>query len=86
MLFTQKCGEIFAQRVKPDIFGWNQAFVTYGLLPPAGGAPDIDPIGGLVASALVALIFHKGLQQYGLKTIALLPILWELTGRQRKYL
>jgi hypothetical protein len=76
LLFAPKCGEIFAQWKTPDVFGWDEKLVAGGFFPPAGGVADIDPIGGILASVLVALIFHKGLQQYRLKTIALILVLW----------
>jgi hypothetical protein len=33
LLFAQKCGEIFAQRVKPDVFGWDEEIVAGGFFP-----------------------------------------------------
>ena len=54
---------MFVQRVKPDILDRDERFVTERLFAATAGAPDIDPIGGLVASTPVALKFYKGLQQ-----------------------
>ena len=28
LLFAQKCGEVFAQRIQPDIFGWDEHLVA----------------------------------------------------------
>lgn len=84
MLFAQKCGKVFAQGVKPDVFGRDEYLVAGGFLTPACCTPDVDPVGGLVASAFVALVLHEGLQQHGLEAIAVLPVTWQAAGSQRE--
>jgi hypothetical protein len=69
LLFAQKCGEVFTQRVKPNVFGRNQPLLAGGLLSLARSASDVDPVCRLVASALVPLEFDEGLKQRGLETI-----------------
>ena len=80
MLFTQKCGKVFSKRVKPDIFGLDEHVVAGGFLAPNCANSDVNPVGGLLASALVALIFHEGLQQHGFKAISVFPVPRHLTG------
>src|SRR5438128_11568130 len=76
-----KCGgEVLAKRIKPDVLGWNKALVAGGFLAAPGGAANVDPIGGLIASALVALIFHKGFQQNWLKAVSAKPVIGQLAG------
>ena len=58
--------------------------MTGGFFAPACSAPDVDPVGRLVASAFVALVFHEGLQQNGLEAISLLPVSGQLAGSQRE--
>ena len=72
-LLAKYGGEVFAKRVKPDVLGWNKALVAGGFLAAPGSAANVDPVGG--ASALVALIFHKGFQQNWLKAVSAKPVI-----------
>lgn len=71
LLCAQKCGAVFAKRIEPDVFGWDEALVTGGLLAPACSTSDVSPVGSLVTGAFMLLIFDKGFQQNGLETIAM---------------
>ncbi len=78
MLFAEKCGEVFAQRIKPGIFDWDEEFVARGFFTSACSSPDLDPIGGLIASALVTLMLDEGFQQNGLQAVATQPVFGHL--------
>lgn len=71
LLCAQRCGVVFAKRIKPDVFGWDEALVTGGLLAPACSPSDVSPVGSLVTGAFMPLIFDKGFQQNGLETITM---------------
>ena len=76
-----KCGgEVLAKRIKPDVLGWNKALVAGGFLAAPGSAANVDPVGGLIASALVALIFHKGFEQHRAKAVSAKPVIGQLAG------
>ena len=49
-----------------------------GLFAAACGFADVEPIGGLVRRAAVALGLHEGFKQDGLEAIALLPVIGQL--------
>lgn len=51
-----------------------------GFLSPPRRSPDFDPVGGLVASALVALVFDKGFQQNWREAVAAVPVIGHLAS------
>ena len=75
-------GEVVAQWVQPDIFHRDELMVAGGL-PSAPGAAtaDVDSVGGLVASATVALQLDKCLNQHRTKSVPCQPILRHLECR-----
>ena len=66
--------EVLPKWVEPDVLDGNDLRVDTGLLAAAGSLADVDPVGGLVGGAAVALALDEGFEQHRLEAIALLPV------------
>ena len=66
--------EVLPQWVEPDVLDGEDLLVDTGFLAAADGLADVDPVGGLVGRAAVALALDEGLQQHGLEAVAPLPV------------
>ena len=53
-------------------------------LAASSGLTDVDPVGGLVTGAAVALGLDEGLKEDGTIPVALLPVVRELSGQERE--
>ena len=83
MLPAKDAGEILAQRVQPDVLDGHDLLMDWALFAASDGLADVDPVGGLVAGAAMALRLDEGLEQDGAIAVALMPIVGQLAGDQR---
>src|SRR5580658_150790 len=73
------------QRVHVDVFdGLTVILVVPIHASPSGGLPDMEPVGGPIASAAKALRIYQRFQQQGTNPVASLPVVRYLAGTQRQ--
>lgn len=78
MLPTENGAEVLTQRVEPDVLDGQDRFVSGALFTTTGGFSDVNPIGGVVASAAMAWSFDEGFQQYRAVSVTMMPIVGQL--------
>src|ERR1019366_4207536 len=80
----QHAGEVLAKRVQPAVLDGHDLLVDRALLAAADGLADMDPVGGLVASATVTYRLDEGFEQHRAIAVALMPMVGQLAGDQRQ--
>ena len=70
------------ERIEPDVLDWYSVLVGHVELAASSGLTDLDPVGGLVTGAAVALSLDEGLKKDGAIAVALLPVVRELSGEE----
>ena len=72
--------KVLPQWVQPDVLDGDDLLVDSGLLTAADSLADVNPVGGLVGRAAVALALNEGFEQHGLEAVALLPVVGQLAA------